>query len=58
MPYVKMQLEYLWKPAFVRSVFHDVLTLKSLHDSTMLPTQAEQIVAQGVATKQKREQLL
>lgn len=54
MPFVKMQLEYLWKPDFVRSVFHDVLTLESLHDSTTLPTQAEQIISKSSLTKSKR----
>ncbi|CAK8692376.1 unnamed protein product [Clavelina lepadiformis] len=43
MQFVRKQLQFLWEPSFVKVVFHDVLTLKPLHDETSLPAQAEQI---------------
>ena len=52
MPYVKNQLECLWEPRFVRAVFHDVLTLSSLHEDGVVPIQAEQIVAKLTKPKQ------
>nr|CAB3267459.1 ubiquitin-protein ligase E3B [Phallusia mammillata] len=40
---VKKQIELLWNPLFVKAVFHDVLTLKSLHEEGTIPTQAARI---------------
>ena len=52
MPFVKRQLEYMWDPRFVRAVFHDVLTLNSLHEEGVTPAPAEQIVAKLNKPKQ------
>ena len=52
MPFVKRQLEFLWNGHFLRILFHDLLTLPSLHNDDVTPSHAEEI-ANKTKTKVK-----